>query len=480
MAAQVQTGRLLFHCKQLCACVLLDLRDLDPDGSGILEIRLAEEIELPLDVVAAFLLDAVDHNAGHAQQRLALKAHAVERSGADEVFDRAAVELPACHAAAEILKAAERPVLLSARNKLVYEAAADAFYRNKAEADIVSADGEVGKRLVDIRRQQFYAHLAAFGDVLGYLGAVIEHRREQRGHILARIVFFHVRRAVGYDRVAHRVRLVEGVGRKVKDLVIDAVCYILGNAALYRAIDAAAFIAVDEGDALGVDDLVLFLAHRAADHICLAERKSGKAAKNFNSLLLIDDAAVGDLKYRAQKLVLVAYLLGMRRALDKSRDAVHRAGAVKGYDCGDVFNALGLEAGANAGHAGAFKLENAACMPLREHFENLRIAVGDLFDLEIRLGAPHHFRRVLEHREVSQTEKVHLEKPQLLERRHLILRDDRLVVFRQRNVFINGLIGYYNAGCVHARVARHALERFGNVDEPVQHLVALVHVAQGL
>ena len=67
------------------------------------------------------------------------------------------------------------------------------------------------------------------------------------------------------------MRLVEGVGRKVKDLVIDAVCDILGNAALYRAVDAAALVAVDEGDALGVDDLVLFLAHRAADHVRLAE-----------------------------------------------------------------------------------------------------------------------------------------------------------------------------------------------------------------
>lgn len=63
-----------------------------------------------------------------------------------------------------------------------------------------------------------------------------------------------------------------------------------GNAALYRAIDAAAFIAVDEGDALGVDDLVLFLALAPGGSYRLAERKSGKAAENFNYLLLIDDA----------------------------------------------------------------------------------------------------------------------------------------------------------------------------------------------
>ena len=93
------------------------------------------------------------------------------------------------------------------------------------------------------------------------------------------------------------MRLVEGVACKVEYLVVDAVGDVLGYAALYRAVDAAACVAADECDALGVDDLVLFLGHGAAYHIRLTQREAGKAAEDLDDLLLIDDAAVGDLKY---------------------------------------------------------------------------------------------------------------------------------------------------------------------------------------
>ena len=142
-----------FSIARSSARVFLDLWDLYADGSGLLEIGLTEEIELTVNVAAALLLDAVYHDTRDAQQRLALVAHTVEGTGADEVLDRAAVELPACHAAAEILEAAEGPVLLTAGDQLVYEAAAYAFYCDEAEADIVAAYGEVGKGLVHVRRQ---------------------------------------------------------------------------------------------------------------------------------------------------------------------------------------------------------------------------------------------------------------------------------------------------------------------------------------
>ena len=140
MSAQIQTGGLLFHCQQLGACVFLDIGYPYAYRRGILEVGLAEEIELPLDVVAALLLDTVDHNARDLQQRPALVAHAVKGSGADQILDRTAVELLSGHTAAEILEAAEGSVLLASGDKLVYEASAYAFYCDKAEADIVAAD----------------------------------------------------------------------------------------------------------------------------------------------------------------------------------------------------------------------------------------------------------------------------------------------------------------------------------------------------
>ena len=83
MAAQVQTCGLLFHSQKLRSRILIDLGELDAYSAGLLKIGLAEKVQLPLDVVAALLLDAVDHNARDAQQRLTLEAHAVEGSGAN-------------------------------------------------------------------------------------------------------------------------------------------------------------------------------------------------------------------------------------------------------------------------------------------------------------------------------------------------------------------------------------------------------------
>ena len=161
--------------------------------------------------------------------------------------------------------------------------------------------------------------------------------------------------------------------------------------------------------------------------------------------------------------MLVADFVGVSGALDELGYAVHGARAVERYDGGDILYALRLEAGAHGGHAGAFKLEHAACLSGGDHIEHRLVSVGDLFDLEIGLGLAHHLGSVLEHREVSQAEEVHLQQPQLLKGRHLILRDDGFIVFRQRHIFIDRPVGYHDARRVHTRVAGHALKRLGDV-----------------
>ena len=236
---------------------------------------------------------------------------------------------------------------------------------------------------------------------------------------------------------------------------------------------------MDEGLALGVDDGVLFLAHRAADHVGLAEREARETLEDLDDLLLIDDAAVGDLEDRPQQRVLVADLFRVARALDEARDRIHRAGAVEGDHGGDIFNAARLQLGADAGHADALQLEHARGAPLAEHFEDRRVVLGDRLDTEIRLPLAHQLCRVLEHCEVAQPEEVHFQQAELLERRHLVLADHGLVVFRQRYVFIHGLFRDDDARGVHRGVARHALERFGRVDQTFDRRILFLHLAQG-
>ena len=276
------------------------------------------------------------------------------------------------------------------------------------------------------------------------------------------------------------MRLVEGVAREIEDLVVDAVGHVLRHAVFHAAGDAAALVAVHERGALLDDLLLLLLGHGAADHVRLPEREAREPPEDLDDLLLIDDAAVGDGEDRLEQRVLVGDLLRMRRALEKARDAVHRAGAVEGDDGGDVLNALGLEPRADGGDARALELEDALGLARGEHGEGRLVVLRRVLDGKARAVPPHEPLGLGEHREVSEAEKVHLQQPQMLQRRHRILADDAVLVLRERDVFIHGLFRDDDARRVRGGVARHALDGAGGVDERLDALVALIELAQGL
>ena len=276
------------------------------------------------------------------------------------------------------------------------------------------------------------------------------------------------------------MRFVEGVVGEIDDLVVDAARDVLRHAVRNAAGDVPRRVAVDEGDALGVDDGVLFLAHRAADDVRLAERVSGKLPEHLLYLLLIDHAAVGDAEDRLELRMLVADLFRVLAALEKFRDAVHRAGAVERDNGGDIFERFWPQRGAYARDARRFKLEYAGGLARGKHVEHSRIVHRDGVDGEIRFPAPDEFGRVFEHREIAKAEKVHFQQPQLLERRHRILRDGVAVVRGERDIFVHRPVRDDDAGGVGRGMARHALERAGGVDEIFDLLVALVHVLQRL
>ena len=237
---------------------------------------------------------------------------------------------------------------------------------------------------------------------------------------------------------------------------------------------------MDKGHPLCVNDLVLFLAHGPAYHVRLAQGEARQTAEYLYDLLLIDYTAVGDGKYGPEQLVLVAYLLRVGGALQKTGYAVHGPRAVEGDYGGDVLNALGLEGDADSRHAGALQLEHAAGAPGGEHLEGLPILFSHVFDAKIRGVTAHQLHRVLQHRQVPKTQEVHLQKPQLLQGGHGVLADHGLVVGGQGHIFVYRLFGDDHAGGVGGGVAGHALQGLGHVYEALELLVPLVHVPQGL
>ena len=481
MTGEIKPGRLALHCHKLLARELRYVRQRD--GADALAFRFAahaEKVELPGNVFPAVGGNAVDDRPRGREQRPALEAERIKRAGLDERFHGAAVQIARHHPAAEFVERAERAAALALGLELFDEAPADTLDGDETEADILTCHGEVGVRLVHVRRQELYAHVAALGDILGDLRAVVEHAREQRRHILARIVAFHIRRAVGDEGVGNGVCFIEGVVRKINDLVVNAARNVFRYAVGDAAGNVPRGIAVDEGDALGVDDGVLFLAHGAADDVRLTERVSGKLPEHLLHLLLIDHTAVGDAEDRLELRVLVADLFRVLAALKEFRDAVHRAGAVERDNGGDIFERFRPQRGAHARDARRFELKYARGLAGGKHIEHRRIVHRDGINGESRLPAPDELCRVLEHREVAKPQKVHFQQTQLFERRHRILRDGAAVVRGERDIFVYRPVRDDDAGGVGGGVARHALERTGGVDEVFDLFIALVHVLERL
>ena len=94
----------------------------------------AEEVVLPLDVPAPVGGDALHDAVEHLQQRAAVHAQAVEGPGAYEALHRAAVELPAGHAAAEVLQPVKGPPFSALVHELEDEFLAYVLHRREAEA----------------------------------------------------------------------------------------------------------------------------------------------------------------------------------------------------------------------------------------------------------------------------------------------------------------------------------------------------------
>src|SRR5699024_5559967 len=99
-------------------------------------------------------------------------------------------------------------------------------------------------------------------------------------------------------------------------------------------------------------------------------------------------------------------------------------------------------------------------------------------NVEVRLTAADQLRRVLQDGQVAQAEEVHLQKAEVLQRRHRVLGDDALVVLGQGHVFVHRAFRYDNARRVRGGVARHTLQGLGRVYERVEFLIAFVHLAQ--
>ena len=160
---------------------------------------------------------------------------------------------------------------------------------------------------------------------------------------------------------------------------------------------------------------------------------------------------------------------------DEPRNGVHRSRSICCNDDGEVFNRLRLQPHADARHSSRFHLEHTRRSSLRQHLHDLWVVVRDPVHGKIGFCFSDILYRFVDDCNVPQAEEVHLEKAELLESRHGVLRDGCLVVCRKRHVVVDWKSRNDNARRVGRGVARHALERHGRIDEVFDARVLIVH-----
>ena len=177
--------------------------------------------------------------------------------------------------------------------------------------------------------------------------------------------------------------------------------------------------------------------------------------------------------------MLIADQGRIRLAGNETRDRIHRAGTVECVDGGDVADAGGAQLLADIRHAGRFHLKHAGGSAGGQHLEHRRVVIRDPVQVKLRLPPVDHVLRIVQHRQVAQGQKVHLQQTQFLQRGRFVLGDNALVVAGQRHIGVDRSAGNDHARCVLGGVAGHSLDGLSRVNKPAYLFLALIHFPQG-
>ena len=473
MAGDVEAEHLLLEREALVG--LPFRRDLgrraSPDGRRRQDL---EEGPLPFGAVTLLALAALECRVGGGEEMRTREAERVEGACLDETLHHTPVDEPEVDPRAEVLQRLERPLAATRLQDRLHRGLADVLDRGQAEANRVAGDAELHGRHVHVGRHDLDPHRPTLFDVLHDLVGVPHFGGQQRGHELDGIVRLEVRGLVRDEPVGRGVRFVESVARELLHQLPDALGLRGGGVALAAA--------RDELLALLGHELAVLLAHGAAEDVRLAHGEARHLGGDLHDLLLVHHDPVRLPRELLHRGVLVRDLGPAVLALDEVGNELHRAGSVERDHGDEVFELLGPETAERVAHPGRLELEHAERLRLGEHLVRFLVVERQAIEVEVEpAGLLDQRHRVGEHGERAESEEVHLQEPELLDRSHRVAGDQlrTLGVLVERDVFLERLVGDHDSRGVHRGVAGASLERAGDLPQLAHVGLAAHHLGQG-
>ena len=161
------------------------------------------------------MADSTGHHLGSAA------AEIVKRPSLDQGLDDLFIDRPQIDIFAEMKQVFEPADFFPRSDNLLDGLFADAFDRSQAKTDeafglfaavfAVINDGKINKTVVDIRRQDIDAHVAALANVLNNLLGVAHFVGQQGGHILDRIIGLQPRGLIGNKGITRCMAFVKAI-----------------------------------------------------------------------------------------------------------------------------------------------------------------------------------------------------------------------------------------------------------------------------
>jgi len=320
-------------------------------------------------------------------QELAAPAKPVERAHFDQAFQRTLVDLAQINPVTEFLQAGKGSPLRPRVQNGLHRAFAHVLDCRHAKADGAARrnrevkrqptiangrrrrvggpllDLEIQPAVVHIRRQHVNPHAPAFLDEVDDLLGLVALHKQQRRHVLDRVVRLQIGRLYRDDRVVGGMALVKAVAGEKLDVPVDRFCRIFRDIVLLASLNKEMLVLLDIR--------CFLLADGAAHQVGFAGGVAGKLAQDLDDLLLVDDDAVGLRQDRRQRRVLVLRLLLAVHAPDELRNVLHRPRAVQRDSGDDMLERIRPHLREYATHALTFDLEDPAHLTAGKQAEGI-------------------------------------------------------------------------------------------------------------